>query len=1326
MNQLTKQGLFDDFTGVFSKSLTLRFGLEPIGKTKENLDNYWETMKDEERNLAYPIVKRVLDREYQKLITRVLGDLENTGVLDWSLLAELLNNSRDKIQQEIKKEQAVIRKIIANRLKQDPVYKKLRNKNIFNKKGYLLTQPLTMEEKEAIKLFDKFTTFFSKYNENRKNYFSADAKGTAVANRIVNENFPKHLNNVIIFEKVIKDTPDLIEKVEHLCADYSNWKTWFTVNGYNNALTQNGIDTYNEVVGIYNREANLYLQQNASKLPDGHPLKKRKTSQLTVLFKQIASDKESKVKIDKFSNDEDVFETLEIVRNRLKDKNIIKKLELMLNEKETFVSEKVYISSKALSEVSLFITKKEMGSDVATEENIEENEGYRNWSFIENALINYWKKQKFSKISEDKIEAKIEKEKKSTYSMNQIQEAIDYTYPNIKNVRVEKWYDKLSDILDVLKKKTVALEDELKIWRNNKSKSLLSDDIDFLKQYLDAWLELIRYCKSFQCDTLENALKEEGLYSNIEYCLYELDEIVYFYNKVRNYVTQKPYSIQKMPLKFGHPTLGTGWSIGKDDKWQYNTVIFKKDGLYYLGVLYANSKIEFSDKELENGYQLMLYRQQDIKRFVTRCSTKRNEVQAHFEISDESYILNNDSFKYPLVITREIYNLSEQTYDGKSKWQKEYLTNHPEDKKGYMDAVEKWNRFCMEFLLAYKTTANYDYSEILPIEEYQTVSDLYDDLNKILYQVEFAYVQQETIDTLVEEDVLFLFKIYNKDYAKGKKEGSTKNLHTLYWEMLFSEENLNKDIIKLNGGAEIFKRPKSAINTPVIHKAGEVLVNKRRKDGTPIPNNIYRDLCHYFNGREEKMEKTKEEISEFINDVYTSTRSYDLIKDRRFLEDKYEFHVPITLNYQEININKVNLSYFNSKVIKTLQQYPDVNILGLDRGERNLISYTLINQEGKILKQGSFNEINKMNYQEKLAQREKERTNERQSWKHIENIKELKEGYISQVVHEIAKMMVEYNAIVVMENLNFGFKRGRFKVERQVYQKFEVALLQKLQYLVVDKNEQNCLEKGGILKGLQMATEVTSLKNIGKQCGFVFYIPAGYTSKIDPTTGFVDVFDMSRVTTQPLRKEFFEKFDDIYYDKEKDMFAFQFNYDNFAHYQTMAKKDWIVYTNGSRYVWRRSKEDSKKGYDYVNPTERLKKLFEENQIDYKDGNSIKIAICNALENNNKLGEGLLYNFRIALRLRNSMTSEEMQIDQIISPVLNSRGEFFETPRVIDEKSVVSEYPIDADTNGAYHIALKGLYLLTEKFSTLNLEDGKIPKEAYDISNAEWFAYRQKE
>ena len=40
--------------------------------------------------------------------------------------------------------------------------------------------------------------------------------------------------------------------------------------------------------------------------------------------------------------------------------------------------------------------------------------------------------------------------------------------------------------------------------------------------------------------------------------------------------------------------------------------------------------------------------------------------------------------------------------------------------------------------------------------------------------------------------------------------------------------------------------------------------------------------------------------------------------------------------------------------------------------------------------------------------KEQDRDAARKNWKKIENIKDLKEGYLSQVVHIISKMMVEY------------------------------------------------------------------------------------------------------------------------------------------------------------------------------------------------------------------------------------------------------------------------------------------------------------------------------
>ena len=75
----------------------------------------------------------------------------------------------------------------------------------------------------------------------------------------------------------------------------------------------------------------------------------------------------------------------------------------------------------------------------------------------------------------------------------------------------------------------------------------------------------------------------------------------------------------------------------------------------------------------------------------------------------------------------------------------------------------------------------------------------------------------------------------------------------------------------------------------------------------------------------------------------------------------------------------------------------------------------------------------------------------------------------------IAELMVKYNAIVVMEDLNSGFKRGRFKVEKQVYQKFEKMLINKLNYLVL-KNKNNT-EWGGIYRALQLTNKFVSFKS---------------------------------------------------------------------------------------------------------------------------------------------------------------------------------------------------------------------------------------------------------
>ena len=99
-----------------------------------------------------------------------------------------------------------------------------------------------------------------------------------------------------------------------------------------------------------------------------------------------------------------------------------------------------------------------------------------------------------------------------------------------------------------------------------------------------------------------------------------------------------------------------------------------------------------------------------------------------------------------------------------------------------------------------------------------------------------------------------------------------------------------------------------------------------------------------------------------------------------------------------------------------------------------------------------------------LSKKEEERRDARKNWKTIHGIKELKEGFLSQAVDRICKLAIRYQAIIVMENLNSGFKNVRSGVESSVYQKFETMLANKLSFLVEKKKAPT--EAGGVRTGL--------------------------------------------------------------------------------------------------------------------------------------------------------------------------------------------------------------------------------------------------------------------
>jgi CRISPR-associated protein Cpf1 len=158
-------------------------------------------------------------------------------------------------------------------------------------------------------------------------------------------------------------------------------------------------------------------------------------------------------------------------------------------------------------------------------------------------------------------------------------------------------------------------------------------------------------------------------------------------------------------------------------------------------------------------------------------------------------------------------------------------------------------------------------------------------------------------------------------------------------------------------------------------------------------------------------------------------------------------------------------------------------------------------------------------------------------------------------------------------------------------------------------------------------------------------------------------------------------------------------------------------------------DTKKKSYEDVVVTAKLKCLFDKTCINYQNGNNILdeiMAIGADLKEGEKpskeiaeFWDGLLYNFKLILQMRNS--NSHTGEDYIISPVIAEDGSFFDSREEL-KKGENAKLPLDADANGAYHIALKGLSLL-KRFDDADEEELK--KLKINISNADWFKFVQE-
>ena len=291
-----------EFAGLpVSKTITAK--LVPVGKTRDNIDKMNILESDKQREEAFVRVKKYIDRVHKFFIEECLKQQDNgKGVYVpenefnklYTLRVNLKNltgKERKDAQKNIQAEENKLRKLISEIFKAHPNYKNLSGVNLFTE---LLPSYCNEEEMKDVNLFKGFYSYFTKFNKLREQLYVSDDIHTAVAHRIINDNYPVYIDNKLILERIrseYKELYDLSENGRQLFHELNQTYTMAYgmsssyISMYNSTISGTFDEDGNQTCRGLNQLINEYRQKNKEcRIPYFKPLYKNLMSDKKPLF----------------------------------------------------------------------------------------------------------------------------------------------------------------------------------------------------------------------------------------------------------------------------------------------------------------------------------------------------------------------------------------------------------------------------------------------------------------------------------------------------------------------------------------------------------------------------------------------------------------------------------------------------------------------------------------------------------------------------------------------------------------------------------------------------------------------------------------------------------------------------------------------------------------------------------------------------------------------------------------------------------------------------------------------------------------------------------